>query len=95
MSLPPWKVSWSGGLRSLHTVGTHDFLVLSAHGAIGKGDADFIQLPGKQRLRPNDLARIAGRLVYLDSFDLGISASFLNALRTDHVEFLARANPKQ
>jgi hypothetical protein len=75
------------GLQKLRAIVRHDFLALSAHGAIAKGPVDFIQLGSGEKLLAKDLARIAGRLVYLDSCNLAASASFLEAMRMTNVQF--------
>jgi hypothetical protein len=58
-----------------------DFVVLSAHGRAGYVEKDYIELPSQEVLSPADIARLRPQLVYFDSCNLGISTTYLEALR--------------
>ncbi len=65
-----------------------DLLLVSAHGYVGFGRMDYLELGkerilqlGKERIRPEHLVHLAPKLVFMDSCALGASASFIQSFR--------------
>jgi len=57
-----------------------DLLLVSAHGYVGYGRTDYLQL-GEERIQPEHLVHLAPKLVFMDSCTMGASASFIQSFR--------------
>jgi hypothetical protein len=64
-----------------------EFLVISAHGSVGYGTEDHMELPNNVVLSPRSITNLRPHLVYLDSCNLGISMIYLEALRESGVQY--------
>jgi len=68
-------------LSTLNFIEPKDVILISAHGIIHSNRGDHIALK-QESILPDHLARLAPRLIYLDSCQLGVSYEFIQRLKS-------------
>jgi hypothetical protein len=77
------------GLKNLPGLGPLDFMVISAHSSVGNsGGEDYIGIAKGEKLTAASFAQIKPKLVLLDSCKIGVSSTFIDAIKLAGSKYL-------